>query len=83
MFIKTVTEYFDNLAPEWDMLCSHDSEKIDWILDYAGVSSGCKVLDVACGNREQARRPLYPLGWGNACRAILLWCFKRNDIQSR
>jgi demethylmenaquinone methyltransferase/2-methoxy-6-polyprenyl-1,4-benzoquinol methylase len=49
MFLKKVADYFDRLAPEWDQLGTHDSKKINLILDCAGIFSGCKVLDVACG----------------------------------
>lgn len=44
-----VIAFFDSWAPEWDagMVC--DDEVIDIILDNAGVHSGSRVLDVACG----------------------------------
>ena len=44
-----VIAFFDSWAPEWDagMVC--DDKIIDIILDNAGVHSGSRVLDVACG----------------------------------
>ena len=44
-----VIAFFDSCAPEWDagMVC--DDKIIDIILDNAGVHSGSRVLDVACG----------------------------------
>ncbi len=44
-----VIEFFNQYAPSWDADQIRDEEKISAILDYAGVRSGVKVLDVACG----------------------------------
>ena len=44
-----VIEFFDRLASSWDDDQIRDMDKINAILDYAGVRSGVDVLDVACG----------------------------------
>ena len=44
-----VIEFFDKLAPSWDDGQIREMDKINAILDYAGVHEGAKVLDVACG----------------------------------
>jgi ubiquinone/menaquinone biosynthesis C-methylase UbiE len=49
LFIETVADCFNKLAPAWDDICSHNNDKINTILNYAGITSGCSVLDVACG----------------------------------
>jgi demethylmenaquinone methyltransferase/2-methoxy-6-polyprenyl-1,4-benzoquinol methylase len=46
---QDIIEFFDRLAPEWDIHLIHDNEKIGIILDYAGITKGISVLDVACG----------------------------------
>lgn len=46
---EAVIEFFDSLAPYWDKDLVVDREKINFILDKAGVGSGSRVLDVACG----------------------------------
>ena len=50
---EEVKKYFDQLAPEWDAQLIRSDEKINLILDNAGLIKGqCegkKVLDVACG----------------------------------
>ena len=46
---KTVKDFFDNLAKDWDSFEQPDSAVIEKILDYAGIRSGCSVLDIACG----------------------------------
>ena len=44
-----VAAFFDRVAPWWDETTIRDEEVIAQILDNAGVTSGCSVLDVACG----------------------------------
>ena len=44
-----VIEFFDMLAPSWDAAQIREMDKINAILDYAGVQEGVSVLDVACG----------------------------------
>ena len=44
-----VIEFFDMLAPSWDDVQIREMDKINAILDYAGVREGVDVLDVACG----------------------------------
>lgn len=44
-----VIEFFDRLAPNWDADMIRHDNVIDLILDNAGVKSGVRVLDVACG----------------------------------
>ena len=46
---KDVIEFFDMLASSWDDEQIIEQQKIDAILDYAGITSGIDVLDVACG----------------------------------
>lgn len=46
---EAVTEFFNSLAPHWDRELVVDREKINFILDRAGVGPGSRVLDVACG----------------------------------
>lgn len=44
-----VIEFFDQMAATWDANQIRDMDKINAILDYAGVKAGVDVLDVACG----------------------------------
>lgn len=44
-----VIEFFDSIASNWDDDQIPAEEKINTILDYAGVVEGVEVLDVACG----------------------------------
>lgn len=44
-----VIEFFDRCAPDWDAGMIRSDEIINEILDNAGVRSGSRVLDVACG----------------------------------
>ncbi len=44
-----VIEFFDMHAPTWDDELIRSDEKINIILENAGVRAGAKVLDVACG----------------------------------
>ena len=46
---QDVIEFFDMLAPSWDEDQIIEREKIEAILDYAGIKEGVRVLDVACG----------------------------------
>lgn len=46
---QDIIDFFDQLAPSWDTNLIHDDEKIGVILDYAGITKGLNVLDVACG----------------------------------
>ena len=46
---EEVIEFFDRLAPGWDAEMIRSDEKINIILDNAGVTEGKDVLDVACG----------------------------------
>ena len=50
MIKKTdVIDFFDRCAPTWDAEMVRSDEKINIILNNAGVHSGSRVLDVACG----------------------------------
>lgn len=50
MINKTdIIDFFDRCAPTWDAEIIRSDEKINTILDSAGVRSGSRVLDVACG----------------------------------
>ena len=44
-----VIAFFDRLAPQWDADIVRHDDIIAQILDNAGVTEGCDVLDVACG----------------------------------
>ena len=46
---RSVIEYFDRVAPRWDTDLILQKDRIQKILDYAGVVPGTRVLDVACG----------------------------------
>jgi len=46
---QDIIDFFDQLAPSWDTNLIHDDERIGVILDYAGITKGLNVLDVACG----------------------------------
>ncbi len=46
---KEVAAFFDFLAPSWDADTVKCHQKIDRILDIAGVTEGKTILDVACG----------------------------------
>lgn len=46
---KDVIEFFDELASGWDHDLVVDTDKINAILDAAGVRENSRVLDVACG----------------------------------
>ena len=48
MIKKTdVIDFFDRCAPTWDAEMVRSDEKINIILNNAGVHSGSRVLDVA------------------------------------
>lgn len=44
-----VIAFFDKIAPTWDDAQIREEDKITAILDAAGVGSGSRILDVACG----------------------------------
>ena len=46
---KSVIEFFDRLAPEWDSNMIRNEKTIKTILDYSGIRENTDVLDVACG----------------------------------
>ena len=46
---KDVIEFFNTHAPTWDEELVFSDYKINTILDNAGVCSGQKLLDIACG----------------------------------
>jgi len=46
---QRVIEFFDKLAPNWDVNMVRSDDKIGMILDYAGIKQDVSVLDVACG----------------------------------
>ena len=49
MHKQDVAAFFDRLAPHWDADMIRHDDIIATILDNAGVTEGCDVLDVACG----------------------------------
>lgn len=46
---REIIAFFNKCAPEWDKRLVRDEEKINFILDAAGIGAGVSVLDVACG----------------------------------
>ena len=46
---QDVIEFFDQAAAGWDAQLRRNEPVIARILDNAGVRSGVRVLDVACG----------------------------------
>lgn len=42
-------DFFNSLAEEWDSICSHDTDKINKILDMLSVKEGSRILDVGTG----------------------------------
>ncbi len=46
---EEIIDFFNSLAPNWDAEMIRDDAVISAILDYAGISEGVSVLDVACG----------------------------------
>ena len=46
---QDIIDYFEKHAPQWDAEMIRSDEIIGIILDNAGVGSGSRVLDVACG----------------------------------
>lgn len=46
---KEIRAFFDRVAPDWDSHLVVDNEKINFILNKAGIAENCTVLDVACG----------------------------------
>lgn len=44
-----IISFFNALAPDWDKETIKEAEKINLILDLAGIRKGSSVLDVACG----------------------------------
>ncbi len=49
MSSEEMIAYFNRCAPTWDAETIRSDEKIRVILDYAGITEGVRVLDVACG----------------------------------
>ena len=43
---KEIAAFFDRMAPEWDANMIKSDEKINFILDAAGVKENSVVLDV-------------------------------------
>ena len=46
---KSIVDFFDSRADKWDDIQIIRAEKIDKILDVAGIDGQSRVLDVACG----------------------------------
>ena len=44
-----IENFFDKCAPSWDANMIKSDAKMNEILDFAGVTSGKTVLDIACG----------------------------------
>lgn len=49
MKTEKVAAFFNRLAPDWDTSHSHNSDKIERILDYADIRPRLSVLDIGCG----------------------------------
>ncbi len=46
---ENIIRFFDNASVRWDEIALDNTAKINRILDYASITEGCKLLDVACG----------------------------------
>ena len=46
---QEMAAFFDKMAAGWDASCPHIDARIRHILDYAAITEGVSVLDVACG----------------------------------
>ena len=44
-----VVDFFDTLADRWDELCTHDSDKLNYLLQRTGLRKGLRILDIGCG----------------------------------
>lgn len=44
-----IKEYFDNLAQDWDKICVHNEQKIEYILSLLDIKKTDAVLDCGCG----------------------------------
>ena len=42
-------EFFNKLAPKWDETTSHDSEKVEKIIQLSSIEKGAKILDIGSG----------------------------------
>lgn len=42
-------EFFNKLAPVWDEITKHNSDKINKILEITGLKDNLNILDVGCG----------------------------------
>lgn len=42
-------EFFDEIAPRWDEVSKHNSEKVEFLVEKASIQSGMSVLDVGTG----------------------------------
>lgn len=66
---KEIAAFFDRMAPEWDANMIKSDEKINFILDAAGVKENSVVLDVACGTGVMF--PYYPRAARIALSALI------------
>lgn len=44
-----IKEFFDQRAALWDDICTYDQKKMEAIVTLAGIASGSRVVDIACG----------------------------------
>ncbi|NGX99213.1 MAG: class I SAM-dependent methyltransferase [Candidatus Afipia apatlaquensis] len=42
-------EFFNSMAEKWDVVCKHDTHKINYFLELLNIENGAKVLDVGTG----------------------------------
>lgn len=42
-------EYFNSVADRWDIMCTHDTSRIEKILDLVKIPAGSRILDVGTG----------------------------------
>lgn len=47
--MKSQQEFFNSVAYNWDKMCNHNMEKIEYILDLMEIKEGSHILDVGTG----------------------------------
>jgi len=47
--MKSQKDFFNRVAKDWDKICKHDMNKVEFILNLIDISAGNNVLDVGTG----------------------------------